>query len=452
MKKAIFFLVLLAIPAALLAGFWYGQQNNGSNQSATKSNGPLGAQIAWVDGNVEYKQGDGEWKRATAGLNLAQGDSLETLADGKAIINLDDGSILRLDKESRIVLASLSPEHFVITNESGQVYSRVAKSDRIFEVAVGKNIFQSLGTAYKTINQSGYQGVEVYESKVKAVCEDMTETVVEEGNKFLTVNEKDKATEKKVAKIDAEATAKDEFYKWNKAEDQKAGETVKEIAAEATTTEVTKEEPASEPVVKSTASGITLTAVKVANGIKFTWQVSGVDTDSGFKLVKSMNPNPVYPGDTYQYLSNSEQRSYTWVIKDGKTYNFRVCQYLGGKCGVYSNNVKIAAPLVQEESAEEADADSGVNSLSLSSSGGGKVSWSVNGYSASGFKLVWSKNSAPTYPCREGDKYNYYSNPSTVSGSLEAFDGAGTYYVRVCEYLGGKCGVYSNQITVNLGE
>jgi len=33
---------------------------------------------------------------------------------------------------------------------------------------------------------------------------------------------------------------------------------------------------------------------------------------------------------------------------------------------------------------------------------------------------------------------------------LETFDGEGVYYARVCEYLGGKCGVYSNQIKVDL--
>jgi hypothetical protein len=29
-------------------------------------------------------------------------------------------------------------------------------------------------------------------------------------------------------------------------------------------------------------------------------------------------------------------------------------------------------------------------------------------------------------------------------------NGAGTYYVRVCEYVGGACGVYSNELTVSM--
>jgi peptidoglycan hydrolase-like protein with peptidoglycan-binding domain len=108
---------------------------------------------------------------------------------------------------------------------------------------------------------------------------------------------------------------------------------------------------------------------------------------------------------------------------------------------------------VKKEVKEETKSVSGVvKSLSLTSSGSGAVAWSVDGYSAQGYKVVWSKNAAPTYPCREGDQYQYFSDPSTKNTTLSPFAGAGTYYVRVCEYLGGKCGLYSNQITVQMAE
>jgi len=90
-----------------------------------------------------------------------------------------------------------------------------------------------------------------------------------------------------------------------------------------------------------------------------------------------------------------------------------------------------------------------VSSISLSGTGTAVV-WTTSGNSDMGFKIVWSKNSNPTYPTREGDKYIYLSSPSASSTTLDAFSGSGTYYVRVCEYLGGSCGVYSNQIQVSL--
>lgn len=90
-----------------------------------------------------------------------------------------------------------------------------------------------------------------------------------------------------------------------------------------------------------------------------------------------------------------------------------------------------------------------VKSISLSANGSA-VKWSADGYSKNGFKIVWSKNSNPTYPTREGDKYIYLSESNANTTNLDAFSGSGTYYVKVCEYLGGSCGVYSNQIQVSL--
>lgn len=459
MKKLIYLILLIAIVAG---GYWYYQNNIASqgNAEASKQANMIGAQIVWVEGGVEYKQGEGDWKRASVDISLKEGDSVETLADGRAIINFDDGSAIRLDNKSKVVLASLKPEHMTVKNESGQVYSRVAKSVRIFDVQAGSVVYESLGTAYKTVNKSDQKGVEVYESKVKVIDADKKETVVDEGNKYLLENKADVKIEKKLVKISETDIKKDAFVAWNRKQDQAIIDSNKDAASgqgeapvSTTATEVEDADTSVAPVPVSPAalaSKITLSAAKTASGLKFTWTVSGVDVEQGFKLVKGAEANPVYPGNDYQYLTNKDQRSYTWGIKDGKTYYFRICQYLDGKCGVYSNNVKITAPVV--ETAEKPDNNIGatVSSIVLSSAGSGKVAWKASGVSEQGFKLVWSKNTGPTYPCREGDKYNYYSDAGTISGSIDAFDGAGTYYVRVCQYLGGKCGVYSNQITLTL--
>lgn len=99
---------------------------------------------------------------------------------------------------------------------------------------------------------------------------------------------------------------------------------------------------------------------------------------------------------------------------------------------------------------KEAVKNTTVVSSITASVNGNTVKWSTVGYSKNGYKIVWSKNSNPTYPNRDGDKYVYLSEPSTSSTTLEAFNGAGTYYVKVCEYLGGSCGMYSNEVTISL--
>lgn len=229
-------------------------------------------------------------------------------------------------------------------------------------------------------------------------------------------------------------------------------ETVKTEQQTLVEPEKPKEEPRIEtpaPTPAPVPTVINLSGSAYATGVKLTWSVSGVDTSKGFKVVKSTSQNPVYPGNDYAYLSNSGARSYAWEIKDGKTYYFRVCQYLGGSCGVYSNNIKVTAPFVATTT------PSAVNGITARQVGE-TVSWIVNGYSEKGFKVVWAPTSEPTYPPKADGFWQYWSDPATTtSDSLRIDHGGktvtpGTYFVRVCEYLGGSCGVYSNQITVTL--
>lgn len=117
-------------------------------------------------------------------------------------------------------------------------------------------------------------------------------------------------------------------------------------------------------------------------------------------------------------------------------------------CTVAKKAAKEAAK--EEKKAEKKETAGVVASIKVTASGE-RVAWTVDGYSKSGFKVVWSKDANPTYPTREGDQYQYFSDSGArQSNVLAAFAGAGTYYVRVCEYLGGACGKYSNSVTMTL--
>jgi hypothetical protein len=108
---------------------------------------------------------------------------------------------------------------------------------------------------------------------------------------------------------------------------------------------------------------------------------------------------------------------------------------------------KVEAP--KKEQPKPETGSTGVSSINMSVNGS-NVSWNETGYAKNGFKIVWSKNPSPTYPTRDGDKYIYLGEPTASSTTIDAFDGSGTYYVRVCEYLGGACGTYSNQEVTQL--
>ena len=206
---------------------------------------------------------------------------------------------------------------------------------------------------------------------------------------------------------------------------------------------------------ESVVASINLHAATANPGV-IEWTLDGVSA-KGFKVVWSNNQNPTYPlrdGDQYHYYDRADARRDTVNAFNGSgIYYVRVCEYLGGKCGKYSNQVtvqlgeKIVAPEKPEAPV------SAVSSIVLKAANTpGAINWVAYGRSANGFKIVWSKNENPTYPLRDGDQYHYYDRADATYDNVAAFNGTGVYYVRVCEYLGGKCGKYSNQIAVQLGE
>lgn len=441
MKKVLAGVLVLVVGLAI--GWSLKKPANAPDSASVKTdkNATFGAQISLVSGAVEYKQKDGEWKRAELNTTLAEGDSIEVRGTGKAIISIDDGSAIRLDNNSTVTLNKLSGE-INITNEKGQVYTRVVKADRPFVVMANAVAYNSLGTAFKTINTEESQGVEVYESKVKIVGVNEKEILVGSGEKYYVINKENKKIEKVVAKIDAKEL-KAAFTEWNKQEDSKNSEFKDEMGVLITAAE---EKEAEVKATDNSSTGLTLTAVKTADGVKLSWTVKDLDTSYGFKVVKGEIVNPVFPGNDYEYITNPSARSYVWNVDKNKQYYFRVCQYSDNGCKAYSNNVKITATDVETKEPETS------GSVSLSAKAvGNQLTWTTTGYSEHGYKVVWSKQPLPTFPLRESDRYEYVESPQGRSATMNAFDGAGLYYARVCQYIYSVgCGTYSNQVQVNL--
>ncbi len=185
-----------------------------------------------------------------------------------------------------------------------------------------------------------------------------------------------------------------------------------------------------------TADGsIALTGSLSGTKANLSWSLKDMTSSMGFKVVMANHENPIYPGDEYHYLSDADVRSDAWSSLKAGTYYFRVCEYLGGKCGVYSNNLK----LVVTEAVSS-------GSITLAGSVNGEdiaaLNWSLKDMTSSmGFKVVVADHENPVYP---GDEYHYLSDANTRTDSWS--DLSGTKYFRVCEYLGGKCGVYSNNL------
>jgi len=207
-----------------------------------------------------------------------------------------------------------------------------------------------------------------------------------------------------------------------------------------------KETTNSGTVTTPSLGSITLNGVQDNGKAVLTWSLVGMGSPKGFKVVVSESPNPVYPGNDYHYLSSPDVRSDAWdTLAKGKTYYFRVCEYLGGACGVYSNNATVTLPA--DSSVSTTGNEQRVIILSTTLSGNtANLTWTLQGMtSPKGFKIVRSNTMNPVYP---GNDYHYLSDPMQRTDSWPSLS-SGTNHFRVCEYLGGACGVYSNDVTVN---
>jgi hypothetical protein len=105
---------------------------------------------------------------------------------------------------------------------------------------------------------------------------------------------------------------------------------------------------------------------------------------------------------------------------------------------------------IYSDKKDESTPTSKVSTITLSGTSA-VVGWVPNGVSQYGYKIVWSKESNPSYPPRSVDSVEYSGEKYSGKVQIKAVSGSGAYYVRVCEYLNnGACGTYSNELSVQL--
>jgi len=318
-------------------------------------------QLEYAEGQVEKRSSEEDgWHDVERNEVVKSGMEIRTIGNSRAVITFEDGSVVRLGKESSMKF--LSEDALILVQfRKGEIYNRVATDmSREFALEVDNFRVVALGTAFDVKKEANEDAeVLVVESKVEVKGDgDVALGTISEGNKSKLGSSNVK--EEKITQEDF----KDEFLSWNIENDEKHFEKIsslkeikkeeskeaakKEIAPKKVVTpkvepkkEVSKQEEKKEDN-DGYATAVGLSGKDDGTRAKLNWTISGGKAPEGFKVVKSKQPNPVYPGDDYLYIKDPNDRSCVWkgFYKD-KTYHFRVCVYKKGKCVTYSNDIEI---------------------------------------------------------------------------------------------------------------
>lgn len=313
--------------------------------------------LEYVEGQTERRLSSEEgWYPVTRDEIIKSGTDIRTLENSKAVVTFEDGSVIRLNENSLMKFTS-QRELILVEFSKGEIYNRVTKSnEREFAVSVGEYKIVALGTAFGVRKEKAEDPeVFVVESEIEIIDDkdDVLGTIVE-GNK-LKIDDGIVSVEK-LTKDDLG----EEFLAWNIKNDEEyfnkslAETQVEEDEKQVVTEVVSKPQPVAykpEPTKKIVeeeklndgyATAISLSGKEDGVKARLYWEIHGGKAPEGFKVVKSKQPNPVYPGDDYLYIKDPDDRSCVWKgFYKEKTYHFRICVYKKGKCVTYSNDVEI---------------------------------------------------------------------------------------------------------------
>ncbi len=463
-RKKLFVVALIALvviagtTAAVLLAQGNGQVASQTPATSTPSTTPavtkLGLAVTLVDGTASVVTASGQTQALTTASQLAEGDSVSTGADSRAVLTFDDGSALRLDQQTKVTLTSLKADDIRVAQAAGTAYSRLVKSDRSYTVTADDTTYTALGTAFATtVGQD--KGVQVYESSVKVAG--LAETIAE-GKQYYKAH-RDAAYAGKVTPIDLSSLEKDAFATWNLTEDEKNAlfkdklgvfvQLREHVAAAKQKAEEAKKKAAQQ---SKPAAGLGLAARAITGGAELSWTVTGVSAPHGFKLVRSSSSaTPTFGKDEALYIEDAAARKASWKSHKDGTYWYRVCVYQKeAGCSNYSNavQVKVTGSKPKDDKPPTPAAKVERGTLTLHSvNATGKANWTFTGKAPYGYKLVVSSKSNPKHP---GSDATYISDSSATSGYIPSVKKPGTYYVRICAYTNGTesdaCVNYSNQV------
>lgn len=163
----------------------YRDTDRGDNYEARPDNSDNDAPVrlarfSMVSGNVTWRRDDGEWSQATMNLPLREGAQVWVTEGGRAEIQFDDGSLLRLGTGSIVTLQTMY-------SDSEGEFTEIKMNDGLASLRLKqeRSVFQ-VDTPFASVKSSG-------PAKLRVGVDDNVEVAVRKGDVSVE-NERDHAT------------------------------------------------------------------------------------------------------------------------------------------------------------------------------------------------------------------------------------------------------------------
>jgi hypothetical protein len=369
------------------------------------------AKIIYLKGILQINQ-EGQWQNLTEKDILEEGAEIKTATDSRAIIQLPEASLLRIDAETTLKFITLNNTDIVVEQLSGQIYHRVNdQGTAIYRVRNNTVELTALGTGFNTKIATNKLYLTVIESRVKVkIFEDAQtdnilnmRTIDQSYSAIINPNlEQDKTIESK--EENASSLLDDDWINWNKNQDEEnnfeLGVFSKNIKLEITEPKTLETETEETKIV---ISGNT-----------------DQDAEIYFNGQEVKNDNGQFSKEVE--LNDGENQIEISVIKGT------------------SKNKKTLTIISKQKDSEKITLQATQSGSTI------KLTWQTEELgSIDNFLTLQAKTENPKYP---DDTYHKVSK----TANSDQWDNLanGTYTFRVCAYENQTCRAYSNNVLITL--
>jgi len=196
-KSTIYSLVALVILLIGAAGFyWWASRHDWFAQAAATDAPPNSAQIVSFEGDVRVTRASTrETIVVTRATYVAAGDTIQTQADGRAVLKMIDGSVLTVKPNSTVVVRDnssiFSGKNVRVSLDDGQLNVKTNQqpenSDNVVEVAESENkLMSDTDASFNADAQTKGGEIRISRGGVETTLDGQTTTLRE--NEFASVN------------------------------------------------------------------------------------------------------------------------------------------------------------------------------------------------------------------------------------------------------------------------